>query len=55
MSAFSPDAIAQARSQGIIDHKVLALGGVTFDKIDAVRSMGFGGVMILGDAWREKL
>ena len=55
LSAFSPDAIAQARSQGIIDLEVLALGGVTFDKIEAVRSMGFGGAMILGDAWRKNL
>ena len=31
---------------------VMALGGVTFDKLDAVRQMGFGGGMILGDAWR---
>ena len=55
LAAFSYDDIAQAHSLGIIDHKVLALGGVTFDKIEAVHNMGFGGAMILGDAWRENL
>jgi len=30
----------------------MALGGVTFDKINDVLKMGFGGGMILGDAWK---
>lgn len=52
-SAFTPDIISSARNKGIIDKKVLALGGVTFDNIDTVIRMGFGGAMILGDAWKE--
>lgn len=51
-SAFTADDIAHARSKGIIDNKVLALGGVTFDRLPQIRQMGFGGGMILGDAWR---
>ena len=27
-------------------------GGVRFDNLDVVREMGFGGALILGDAWR---
>ena len=51
-SSFAPEAIEDARRRGIIDSKVMALGGVTFDRLPLVREMGFGGGMILGDAWR---
>ena len=52
-AAFSSSEIEEARRAGIIDQKVLALGGVTFNKIDDVLRMGFGGGMILGDAWKN--
>lgn len=52
-AAFSSTEIEEASHQGIIDKKVLALGGVTFNKIDDVLRMGFGGGMILGDAWKN--
>lgn len=51
-AAFSEKDLETAYYQGIIDQRVLALGGVTFDRIETVRLMGFGGAMILGDAWR---
>lgn len=51
-SAFSKEQIAEARQQGLIDQRVMALGGVTFDKVEEVEQMGFGGAMILGDAWK---
>ncbi|MDO4985089.1 MAG: thiamine phosphate synthase [Prevotella sp.] len=51
-SAFSADDIAAAHSQGLIDERVMALGGITFDRISEVTKMGFGGAMILGDAWK---
>lgn len=54
-SAFSSAKISEAVSQGIIDEKVLALGGVTFNRLDEVHSMGFGGAMILGDAWNPPI
>lgn len=50
-SAFSSKEIEQAHSQGIIDEKVYALGGITFDKLRLIESMGFGGAAILGDLW----
>lgn len=52
MSAFTKEDIMTAKERGVIDEKVLALGGVTFEKIDEVKDMGFGGAMILGDAWK---
>lgn len=53
MSTFSLEQIKEAVWKGIIDNKVLALGGVTFDKVEEVLNLGFGGAMILGDAWKE--
>ncbi len=51
-SAFSEGQIKKAKELGIINKKVYALGGVTFNRLDEVKRMGFGGAMILGDAWR---
>ena len=50
-AAFSEDEIVAARAKGIIDEKVFALGGIRFALLDKIKSMGFGGAMILGDAW----
>lgn len=52
MSAFSSEQLQAAHAAGLIDEHVLALGGVTFALLPLVQSMGFGGGMILGDAWR---
>lgn len=35
-------------------HKIIALGGVTEDKIETVKEMGFDGFAILGDFWINK-
>ena len=51
-SAFTREQIAEARRQGLIDQRVMALGGVTFNRINEISEMGFGGAMILGDAWK---
>ncbi len=51
-SAFTREQLEEARQNGIIDNRVMALGGVTFDKIGLITEMGFGGAMILGDAWK---
>ena len=47
-SAFTDNALKQASKDGIIDHKVVALGGVTPDKIDYLRQLNFGGAAMLG-------
>ena len=47
-SAFSPEALGRACSDGIIDSKVIALGGVTLDRVRELRSSGFGGAAMLG-------
>ena len=52
LSAFTRKQIEEARQLGLINNRVMALGGVTFNKIEEVKQMGFGGAMILGDAWK---
>ena len=50
-SAFTPKALSEAKKQGLIDQKVVALGGITAANIDKVKHYGFGGVALLGDIW----
>ena len=47
-SAFTDETLKQASSDGVIDGKVVALGGVTPDKISYLRQLGFGGAAMLG-------
>ena len=55
-STFSDEELQRASAAGIIDEKVIALGGVTFDKIDYLKNLGFGGVAMIGGIYNsEKL
>ena len=53
MAAFEPEQLAAARDSGLIDSRMMALGGVTLENIPRVRELGFGGVAILGDVWQR--
>lgn len=48
-SAFTKSQLKAAGS--IIDRKVIALGGITVDNIKEVKSLGFGGVAMIGGLW----
>lgn len=48
MSSFSDAELLQASKDGVIDRKVIALGGVTFDKIPYLKELNFGGVAMIG-------
>ncbi|MCH3993476.1 MAG: thiamine phosphate synthase [Prevotella sp.] len=50
-SAFSPSVLKAAQKEGIIDEKVIALGGVTYDKLPLLESLSFGGGAMLGEIW----
>ena len=54
-AAFTPEQLCQAHADGIIDERVVALGGICRDNVDEVLCYGFGGVMVLGDAWKSPL
>jgi thiamine-phosphate pyrophosphorylase len=49
---FTPEQLRDARDRGIIDRRVIALGGITAARIPAVRAYGFGGVALLGALWK---
>jgi thiamine-phosphate pyrophosphorylase len=52
-SAFSVNSIRNAAAHGFIDSKVMALGGVTFSRLDEIRSLSFGGAVMLGEIWKD--
>lgn len=47
-SQFSHEELFRASSEGIIDERIVALGGVTLDKISYLESLGFGGAAMSG-------
>ena len=49
--SLSADMLRKAKEEGIIDDKVIALGGMSVERLPLVRSWGFGGVAFLGDVW----
>ena len=52
-AAFTPEQLIQAKTEGIIDNRVMALGGISSDNVDEALHYGFGGVLALGDAWQK--
>ncbi len=50
-AAFSREELKTAQSQGVIDDKVFALGGVSAVHLPEIFSLGFGGAAFLGDVW----
>lgn len=52
-AAFADEELMKAHDEGIIDQRVMALGGICKDNVEKALSYGFGGVMVLGDAWRN--
>lgn len=38
-----------------VNDRIFALGGVTPERFDEIRSLGFGGVAMLGDVWRARI
>jgi len=52
-SAFSRQTLDMAASEGIIDYKTYALGGVSIEHIEELKSIGFGGAAVLGALWQS--
>lgn len=50
---FSDGIIKKAKCDGIIDNKVVALGGISSSNIESAKEMGFGGVAVLGTIWKQ--
>ena len=54
-SVFSDEALQEASVMGIIDEKVIALGGVTLDKIAYLKKLKFGGVAMVGGIYNMEI
>ncbi len=52
-SAYTDAQLRGAASAGIIDSRVVALGGVSLQGIPMLRDWGFGGAAFLGDVWER--
>ena len=52
-AAFTAADIRKAAQGGIVDNRVMALGGVSLENVSLVEQMGFGGAALLGDVWRD--
>lgn len=50
-AAFSHHILTDASEKGIINGKVIALGGITPQRVAAVKSYNFGGIAVLGYIW----
>lgn len=49
--SFSHEELLHAKCTGIINEKVIALGGITPENMPQIANYGFGGVAILGSLW----
>jgi thiamine-phosphate pyrophosphorylase len=47
-SGFTKEELLKASIFGIIDHKVIALGGITLDMMPYFRELNFGGIAMIG-------
>ena len=50
-SAFPHEKLLSLQKNGLIDSRVVALGGITSQNISQVWQYGFGGAMVLGSLW----
>ena len=50
---FTDAELKQYAKRGLIDRKVMALGGVTLEHIPLLKEYGFGGAVLLGDIWNR--
>ena len=52
-SAFTLGQLQNAKQQGTIDQKVIALGGVSEERFEVLKALGFGGAALLGSLWKK--
>ena len=47
-SAFTKEELLKASTSGLIDHKIIALGGITLDMLPYFQELNFGGIAMIG-------
>ena len=45
---------AHLKESGLINEKVIALGGIKEDKFEELKEIGFGGAALLGSLWKKE-
>ena len=50
---YTLDEMSDAVRQGVIDRKVMALGGVKLENLQEIKELGFGGAVVRGDLWNR--
>lgn len=51
-SKFSSQDLQQGFNNGILDNKIVALGGITYDNIKDLQDLGFSSFAMLGELWQ---
>lgn len=54
-AAFSREELAEAKGEGLLQDNVIALGGISPDKLAEVELSGFAGAAMLGAFWQENI
>lgn len=52
-ASFKLSDLENASDKGIIDRHVYAMGGITLEKMQIVKKLGFGGVVVCEDLWKH--
>lgn len=52
-STFDEKSLEHAREEGLINEKIIALGGITAENIRMVHNWEFGGVAMIGAVWNQ--
>ncbi len=53
LHAFTPQILMNAKKKGIVNQRVIALGGIDRETIPVAENYGFGGVAALGALWSD--
>lgn len=51
LKGFTTGQLKAAKANGTINKQIIALGGITPEKIPEIRQYGFGGIAVLGTLW----
>lgn len=54
-SGFTKEELLKTSISGIIDHKVIALGGITLDMMPYFRELNFGGIAMIGGIYNTDI
>lgn len=54
-SAFTKEELLKASTSGLIDNKIIALGGITLDMLPYFQELNFGGIAMIGGIYNTNM